>query len=527
LFAVTCTYNPSNGDVSAFDGSLYGTCAAPGFYNLTLLSGHRIYLTDGPKPGKKADMPRQFLVFILLAALGGIVFLAPGCDKLVTETIEVTTAGNPTAEFSISPDSGCIPLLVHFDDASSGPVIRWIWNFGDGAYDTILADSGDISHTYAQPGTYTVTLSVFDNIDGSDAETKKRAVIVGHNIDSVTLSDTLGCPGEEFTFTAHNPYGVATWRWAFGDGSAALTDSSLVQTHVYDEAGIYEFKLTVTGECGQKILVDTVHILNCAAPYFKAVPEEGCGTFNVNFLDSSGPAIDSTGGNYDTVGNIVHWHWDFGNGSKLEYDLQPQTIEAQYTQVDTYPVTLSVTTDSGGVTSYTDTIIAYPVLKANFTAEPLSSCQIPGRQFVVAFKRQAAGDTAWIWDFGDGDSAFEQNVYHAYTAPGSYSVTLTVLSVCGADDTTRSNLIQFIDDLSTPVFSYSLAQLNDTEYVATYVDESPEAVFFSRFWNLGAAPYPTGDTVVDTLPASYTDTVRLTHFNECDSVWADSEIIVP
>jgi len=56
---------------------------------------------------------------VLLAALGGLILLAPGCDELVTETIEVTTAGNPTAEFGISPDSA-VSLLVSFDDASSG-----------------------------------------------------------------------------------------------------------------------------------------------------------------------------------------------------------------------------------------------------------------------------------------------------------------------------------------------------------------------------------------------------------------------
>ena len=210
----------------------------------------------------------------------------------------------------------------------------------------------------------------------------------------------------------------------------------------------------------------------------------------------------------------------------LEYDQQPQTIEAEYTQADTYPVTLSVTTDSGGVTSFTDTIIAHPVLKPDFTAEPLSSCQIPGRQFVVAFKRQPSGDTAWIWDFGDGDSAFEQNVYHAYTTPGSYSVTLTILSVCGTDDTTRSNLIQFIDDLTTPVFSYSQEQPIDSPYVVTFVDESPDAAFFTRVWGVGEAPYPQSDTVVYTFLTSGTSTVRLTRYNDCDSVWADSPVVV-
>jgi PKD repeat protein len=469
-------------------------------------------------------MPRQLLVLVLSAALGGLIFLAPGCDELVTQTIETTIAGNPTAEFIISPDSGCIPLLVHFDDVSSGPVVRWIWNFGDGVHDTILADSGDVSHTYTVLGSYTVTLSVFDAIDGSDAETKKRAVIVGHNVDSVTLSNTLGCPGEEFTFTAHNPYGIATWQWSFGDGTTPLTDSSLVQTHVYDEPGVYEFKLTVTGECGQKILVDTVHILNCGVPSFTADPAEGCAPLVVTFVDQSSPPIDTSADPDDTLDVIVDWLWNFGNGTTLHE--QGDSIEVTYATAGSYPVTLSVTTDSGGVTSYVDTIVVHSSTAPLFTAEPTSACQVANRQFLVKFTRTAAMDMAWHWDFGDGDTSQAQNPIHAYTSPGRYSVRLIAYGACGADSIVEvdSNMITLNDRLDTPSFSYSTVKLSDTQYVTTFVDQSPPAAVFTLAWDIGLPPLRFSDTVVDTFTAPDTFVVRLTRFNDCDSLFFDDSV---
>ena len=34
--------------------------------------------------------------------------------------------------------------------------------------------------------------------------------------------------------------------------------------------------------------------------------------------------------------------------------------------------------------------------------------------------------TAWLWDFGDNATSTEQNPVHTYTAPGNYTVGLTV-----------------------------------------------------------------------------------------------------
>ena len=58
------------------------------------------------------------------------------------------------------------PATVVFTDASLGEALIYSWKFGDG----IDAESINPRHTFQQPGTYTVELTV-TNEDGSDTAT--------------------------------------------------------------------------------------------------------------------------------------------------------------------------------------------------------------------------------------------------------------------------------------------------------------------------------------------------------------------
>ena len=43
----------------------------------------------------------------------------------------------PVANFSGAPLTGVAPLTVQFTDSSSNTPTGWLWNFGDGATDTV------------------------------------------------------------------------------------------------------------------------------------------------------------------------------------------------------------------------------------------------------------------------------------------------------------------------------------------------------------------------------------------------------
>ena len=60
------------------------------------------------------------------------------------------------ADFSAAPTRGPAPLTVRFTDESTGGISTWSWDFGDGG----TSDDQNPSHTYTEPGTYTVSLDV-------------------------------------------------------------------------------------------------------------------------------------------------------------------------------------------------------------------------------------------------------------------------------------------------------------------------------------------------------------------------------
>lgn len=96
-----------------------------------------------------------------------------GFDTLVrTDYINVTSSFAPTASFTGNPVAGYEPLLVRFNDSSSGAITWWQWSFGDG---TTSAEQNP-NHTYSQ-GHYSVSLTV-SNETGSDTLTKSDYITV-------------------------------------------------------------------------------------------------------------------------------------------------------------------------------------------------------------------------------------------------------------------------------------------------------------------------------------------------------------
>ncbi|HRD26003.1 MAG TPA: PKD domain-containing protein [Methanoculleus sp.] len=192
---------------------------------------------------------------------GEVWYIVEGEDypRLAWEGLPVLP---PVADFSATPTTGTAPLTVQFTDASTNAPTAWSWNFGDGG----TSDQQHPSHTYNEPGTYTVSLTA-TNAGGSDTKTKTGHITVTAPIlppvAGFWASPTTGTAPLTVQFTDASTNAPTGYFWTFGDGRTSIAQSP---SHTYSTAGTYTVALTVTNAGGSDTETKNGYITVSAAP---------------------------------------------------------------------------------------------------------------------------------------------------------------------------------------------------------------------------------------------------------------------
>lgn len=97
---------------------------------------------------------------------------AGGCSSTVSNSI--IAYGAPSVSFFADPMEGFEPLVVNFTNTSVGAQY-YTWNFGDG--NTSFGDFTQVTHSFENYGSYTVTLSAIEN-GCADSATLTIVVII-------------------------------------------------------------------------------------------------------------------------------------------------------------------------------------------------------------------------------------------------------------------------------------------------------------------------------------------------------------
>ena len=342
-----------------------------------------------------------------------------------------------TGNFTLAPASGAAPLMVTFNDTSTGvngcTPDSWLWDFGDGGTSTIQ----NPTHSYAAQGTYTVTLTVACS-DGAltDTVVKAAAVTVTSGAKPAisplfTANKTGGSPGEVVDFTdattGFNGCTPDAWVWeSSADAGATWVQFSTVQhpSNTFAAAGTYKTRLTATCSDGAQTGTYTLptDIVISATPTltanFTLNPASGAAPLSVTFADTSA----GTGGCVPTS-----WLWDFGDGATSAVQ-HPTHV---YSTAGTYTVTLTTTCAAGGlsdteVKAAAVTVSLAPTIVADFSADNLAPVVNAPVQFTdLTVGANGCTPNAWLWNFGDTATSTVKNPSHAYAAPGTYAVTLT------------------------------------------------------------------------------------------------------
>jgi PKD repeat protein len=86
--------------------------------------------------------------------------VAPGGEETRLDIYQPPAANEPpTARIEQAFDDRTVTVDGSASSDPDGSIVRYLWEFGDGA----TAEGATASHTYTEPGAYLVTLAVQDN----------------------------------------------------------------------------------------------------------------------------------------------------------------------------------------------------------------------------------------------------------------------------------------------------------------------------------------------------------------------------
>src|SRR3989442_2605415 len=186
----------------------------------------------------------------------GRALIAGGLNPTGLSAAEVYVLDRAPVANAGSGVSGLEGSPVSFDGSASsdpdGDALTYSWDFGD---HSPAATGATQAHTYADNGTYSVSLTVSDGKASSTATTTATIANVPPTVYAFAGGTIL--PGETFASSGwFGDPGADSWTGTvdYGDGSGAqpltLTGKEFALSHSYRVAGSYTVQVTVTDDDG-------------------------------------------------------------------------------------------------------------------------------------------------------------------------------------------------------------------------------------------------------------------------------------
>lgn len=404
--------------------------------------------------------------------------LVNNCPGTVTSEIEVY--GLPESSFSPPVSASCPPLLIGFQNQSTGTGnLSYIWDFGDGSNPSLEENP---FHSFTEPGNYEVKLIAFDDL-GCFSDTSE-AIVTIHPvpISAFTLSQNEYCLGHDTIQALNQSTDAASSEWVIGGIEFQESNPSLFP----DMPGLFSASLLVTNNFGcQDSSVQAYAVLPSPIAAFMPIPEAICANGLINFQNQS------------TFSD--QYLWDFGTGvGSTETD-----PGFSYETEGTYVVSLTASSSNGCPDSLiTNSVTIHPNPIASFTLERPFVCGTP---LEAIFTNTSVGNLQNDWTFGDGGTSMSLHPTHIYEAAGTHEINLITTTDFGCKDTTS----QIIDVYGQPVAVASASAQRVCAGTEVFLTAEPTDAIHYEWYILPSLQPDTGQQVSYELDQAGDYDIRL------------------
>lgn len=411
---------------------------------------------------------------------------ANGCSR--DSSFTITALPQPSSQFAPTSPYICgTPATFDFTNSSTGTSLGYDWDFGNGQTSTNATPNA----TYTLADTFTVSLIATNNFGCKD--TSYQSVIVHPQPQATAnISPLLGCAPLVVNAT-NNSTNSTYYSWNWGDGSPLETTFNPLP-HTYLVSNTYNVSLVANYEnvCFDTFQTAVNVIPSPIADFNPIVSGNLCG----------GPVTVTMDNLSQFATNYI---WLLGNGNTSNA-FEPSVT---FTAIDTFTITLIVSTGVGCNDTISRDIIIHPAPTANAQVIPTQGCT----PLTVSATNLSTGANAYVWTWGDGTAAettFNPNP-HTYFNDTTYTLTLisNYQNVCFDTFTTQ------ITVLPEPVAAFAMNVVGNNcggPLQVSTTNNSQSAT--SYIWNMGnGSQYSTLDVTAENYAAVGTFTITLVAFN--------------
>ncbi|MFN8295454.1 MAG: PKD domain-containing protein [Chitinophagales bacterium] len=356
---------------------------------------------------------------------------------------------------SLPPPTICVNQPFNFGTIS-GNISAATWNFGDATPDAIIINP---SHTYTNVGNYVVTLYA-ETPDKCKDTIKIPIKVVSNPPLSFLVAPDTTCTGNNVVFSFPPGHDTATnYVWDFGI-STVQSNTPVSQQFSFPKPvlkdTLYFVTLRADYFCGPSFYTDTVKVKASPKADFGVQPI-GCSPFT--------PILANT-----SYGSPTNFLWNFGNGQTTNSQSPTPPTYTNMTRRDSiFTISLKVSNVCGSDSIRKNITVKANDVFAKFFTNINQGCQ----PLTVDFFNISSPGAEVIWDFGDGSSAYADQVSHEYDSAGVFKVKLLAIGSCGRDSfTTTVNVFDKPKpdfDVLTPCVNTSAQFVNKTTNGNSYV----------------------------------------------------------